>query len=56
MINKKDEKSNFEKKVKYIQRCEEMLFLASLHKTIMRQETMRSSIDITLIDKSKIEF
>ncbi len=56
MIYKNEEKSIFEKKVAYIQRFEELLFLASLNKIIMRQETLRKNIEITLTDKSRIEF
>ena len=43
-----------EKKVNYIQLFEELLFLTSLNKLRMKQETMRTPIEITLIDKTSI--
>ena len=42
------------KKVNYIQLFEELLFLASLNKVVMGQETMRSPIEVTLVDKTSI--
>ena len=47
-------KAILEKKVKYIQLFEELLFLASLNKVTMAQRTMRSPIEVTLVDKTKI--
>jgi hypothetical protein len=45
----------FEKKVKYIHSFEAFLFLASLNKVIMRQDTMKSPIEIHLTDKTGID-
>jgi len=42
------------KKVNYIQLFEELLFLASLNKVVMGQKTMRSPIEVTLVDKTSI--
>jgi len=42
------------KKVNYIQLFEELLFLASLNKVVMGQKTMRSPIEVTLVDKTNI--
>lgn len=48
-----DDSPLLKKKVKYIQLFEELLFLTSLSKLRMQQETLRSSMEITLIDKRK---
>ena len=56
MIYNQEKHSIFEKKVKYIDAFEELLFLASLNKIHLNQRTMRTSIGIKLVDTSKIEF
>jgi len=56
MIYNQKKHSTFEKKVKYIDAFEELLFLASLNKIHLNQRTMRTSIGIKLVDTSKIEF
>lgn len=56
LIYKNSDETIFNKKVAYIQRFEEMLFLASLNKVKLHQETMRSDIDILLTDKTGISF
>ena len=56
MIYQQGKHSDFEKKVKYIDAFEELLFLASLNKIHLNQYSMRTSIGIKLIDTSKIEF
>jgi hypothetical protein len=56
MIYNQEKHSTFEKKVKYIDAFEELLFLASLNKIHLNQRTMRTSIGIKLVDTSKIEF
>jgi len=45
-----------EKKVKYIQTFEEMLFLASLSKIILHQEDTEAPLMIKLIDQTSLEF
>ncbi len=45
----------FKKKVKYIQLFEELLFLTSLSKLTMAQRTLRSPIEVTLVDKSRFK-
>ncbi len=49
-----DDTALLKKKVNYIQLFEELLFLASLNKVVMGQETMRSPIEVTLVDKTSI--
>ena len=56
LLYKNSDSSIFEKKVAYIQRFEEMLFLASLNKVKLHQETLRSDIDILLTDKTGVSF
>lgn len=45
----------FKKKVNYIQLFEELLFLTSLSKLTMVQRTLRSPIEVTLVDKSRFK-
>ena len=49
-----EENALLKKKVNYIQLFEELLFLASLNKVVMGQKTMRSPIEVTLVDKTSI--
>ncbi|QEE14996.1 hypothetical protein DSAG12_00819 [Promethearchaeum syntrophicum] len=53
MIYQEDQ-AILKKKVNYIQLFEELLFLASLNKVTMAQRTMRSPIEVTLVDKTSI--
>lgn len=56
MIYSDPEKKLLEKKVKYIQTFEEMLFLASLGKVVLHQDDTESPLYIKLVDQTSIEF
>ncbi|WP_457556555.1 hypothetical protein [Candidatus Harpocratesius sp.] len=56
MIYNDQEKKLLEKKVKYIQTFEEMLFLASLGKVVLHQNDTKSPLYIKLVDQTSIEF
>lgn len=56
MIYNDDSIKLLEKKVKYIQTFEEMLFLASLSKIILHQEDEDAPLMIKLVDQTSIEF